>query len=87
MEQSPPVEFGRKLFLLRTGLGHTQKQLAAVAGLRQATLSMIENGHNSPKHQTLVCLAQAFGMADLGEFFAALEEAAQRARATYSKPH
>jgi HTH-type transcriptional regulator / antitoxin HipB len=40
----------------------TQKQLASIAGLRQASISAIENGSPNTKLQTLLAVLSALGL-------------------------
>ncbi len=52
---------GKKITALRTQMGYTQKQLARLANITEASLSRYENGLREPKIQTLVKLARVLG--------------------------
>jgi DNA-binding XRE family transcriptional regulator len=52
---------GRRISQLREAAGMKQGELAATAGIGRVTLVRIENGEQSPRYETLVALARAFG--------------------------
>ncbi len=52
---------GKKITQLRTEMGYTQKQLAKLASITEASLSRYENGLREPKINTLVKLAKVLG--------------------------
>lgn len=52
---------GKKITQLRTEMGYTQKQLAKLANITEASLSRYENGLREPKINTLVKLAKVLG--------------------------
>ena len=51
------MEIGKKIKKYREKVGVTQEALAEKAGVRVATISRIENGHNEPYTITLKALA------------------------------
>ncbi|MFH0881667.1 MAG: helix-turn-helix transcriptional regulator [bacterium] len=55
-------QLGRNLRALRIRAGLTQKQLADLARLDRATISLIENGRESPRAHTVVTLAEVLGV-------------------------
>lgn len=54
-----PKQVGEALRRYRTLAGLSQTQLAAKAGLRQATISQIEGGHGATKVETLCAVLAA----------------------------
>jgi DNA-binding XRE family transcriptional regulator len=52
---------GSRIRQLREAARMTQGELAATAGIGRVTLVRIENGEQSPRYETLVALARAFG--------------------------
>jgi len=56
------VRLGQNLQAARKRAGLTQKQLADLAKLDRATISLIENGHESPRAHTVITLAQVLGV-------------------------
>lgn len=56
---TPAVEVGRRLREIRSGRGLSIRDLARSSGLNVNTLSMIENGKNSPSLETLQQLSLA----------------------------
>ena len=50
---------GRRLRGLREEASLTQEALAAAAGIGRVTLSRLENGEQSPRHETLLFIARA----------------------------
>ena len=57
-----PKQLGDALRRHRTHLGLSQSQAAAKAGLRQATISQIENGHDATKIETICVLLAALDL-------------------------
>ena len=57
-----PKQLGEALRRYRTLAGLNQSQLAAKAGLRQATISQIESGHGATKVETLCTLLAALDL-------------------------
>lgn len=65
----PPADhFPARLRQLREAAGLTQAQLAAAAGVRQATVSDLENGKQTPTVSTLSDLAEALDVEFLALF-------------------
>lgn len=54
--------FGNRVKYLRGQLAWTQGDLAAVSGVSDAQISVIENGHQSPQLHTLKAIALALGI-------------------------
>ena len=52
---------GSRIRRLREAAGKTQEELAGAAGIGRVTLVRIERGEQSPRYETLVALAGAFG--------------------------
>ena len=48
-----------RLRALRSGHGVTQQELAAESGISRVSIARIESGHQLPRYQTLVALAEA----------------------------
>lgn len=57
-----PGQFGEALRRYRLSRGWTQTQLAQQAGLRQATISQIENGHGATRIDTLCAVLAALDL-------------------------
>lgn len=57
-----PKQLGDALRRHRTHIGLSQSQVAAKAGLRQATISQIENGHDATKVETICALLAALDL-------------------------
>lgn len=57
-----PKQLGDALRRHRTHIGLSQSQVAAKAGLRQATISQIENGHDATKIETICVLLAALDL-------------------------
>lgn len=55
------MEIGEKLREMRLARKMTQMELSGLSGIKQATISAIENGHNEPTTPTLKMLAAAMG--------------------------
>lgn len=70
-----PFDVGARLFALRQERGRSQRELARLAGVTNANLSMIEQGRVSPSINTLEKILLALGLT-LPEFFAGSDAAA-----------
>lgn len=57
-----PGQFGEALRRARLSRGWSQTQLAQQAGLRQATISQIENGHGATRIDTLCAVLAALDL-------------------------
>lgn len=57
-----PGQFGEALRRTRLSRGWSQTQLAQQAGLRQATISQIENGHGATRIDTLCAVLAALDL-------------------------
>ena len=55
------MDIGENLRLMRNMLKMTQSELSQKTGIKQPTISAIENGINKPALETLVLLSQALG--------------------------
>lgn len=62
------MTIGQKVHYIRKQRGMTQTELSEKAGIKQATISAIENGRNQPTTPTLELLAKALEC-PLSEFF------------------
>lgn len=71
-----PAAFGYTVKVLRGRKGLTQERLAARGGLRQALVSDVEQGRQSPSLRTLQGLAHGLGL-PLSEVIAEVEANAQ----------
>lgn len=56
------LAFGNRVKYLREKLAWTQGDLAAISGVSEAQISVIENGHQSPRLHTLKSIALALGI-------------------------
>lgn len=54
--------FGRNLRTARKRMGYTQQDLSKLAGIDRATISLIENGRESPRANTVVRLAEVLSV-------------------------
>ncbi len=68
------MEIGTRLKNVREARGLSQRELAAMAGLTNGTISLIEQNKTSPSVSSLKSLLDAIPMS-LSEFFAEVEEA------------
>ncbi|MGD9735211.1 MAG: helix-turn-helix domain-containing protein [Solirubrobacterales bacterium] len=59
---------GAKLRAARKKHGHSQEQVAALAGIHRTEVGLIERGQRMPRYDTLLKLAGAIGV-EPGEFF------------------
>lgn len=66
------LTIGARIYDLRTERGWTQRQLADLAGLTDAALCRYERGTQSPRWDSVVLLARAFGMT-VSEFTVGVE--------------
>jgi HTH-type transcriptional regulator/antitoxin HipB len=57
-----PKQLGDAIRRHRTHTGLSQSQVAAKAGVRQATVSQIENGHGATKIETICALLAALDL-------------------------
>lgn len=55
-------QIGHKLLMLRTDLRMTQEAVAAAIGMAPATISQYENGAMVPNAESIVKLAEFFGV-------------------------
>lgn len=74
-DTAPPFDVGARLLALRQERGRSQRELARMAGVTNANLSMIEQGRVSPSITTLEKILYALGLS-LPEFFAGSDPAA-----------
>lgn len=84
------MDIGENLRLRRTQLKMTQVDLARKTGLKQPTISAIENGVNKPAFETIVLLSDALGctVSDIigqNEPVKMQEPATQRLQVIYSQ--
>lgn len=76
-----PKQIGEAIRRRREQAGHSQLELGRMAGLRQATISQIENGNQATRVETLCLTLSALGLefvitdrsqgsqGDLGDWF------------------
>ncbi|HUV93176.1 MAG TPA: helix-turn-helix transcriptional regulator [Anaerolineales bacterium] len=55
-------EIARRIKLVRTWAGYSQRQLAKKIGVHQTTIAQIEVGNNFPSMDTLLKLAEVLGV-------------------------
>lgn len=60
--EPPRVLFGRRVRELRESAGMRQHEVAARAGVSNAYLSGVENGHRNPTLDVIAALAHALGV-------------------------
>jgi transcriptional regulator with XRE-family HTH domain len=60
--EGPKLKLGLNVYRLRSERGWTQEELASRAGMRQPRIAEIERGDGNPKFETLIRLANAFGI-------------------------
>lgn len=69
----PRTEMGRLVRARRTEMGWSQRDLAQRIGIRQATLSEIEQGKKRPDYTTQEVLAKQLNLNPIAAFLAWLE--------------
>ena len=57
-----PEQIGNAIRRARKKLGMNQAELGKKSGLRQATISLIENGNSATKLETLLAVLAALGL-------------------------
>lgn len=57
-----PIQIGAQIRLYRRKAGLSQAELASTVGLRQATISQIENGNPATRLDTLLSLLAVLGL-------------------------
>lgn len=55
------MDIGESVRIRRTGLKITQKELSDKTGIKQPTISAIENGVNKPAIETIILISDALG--------------------------
>ena len=60
--EEPKLQLGLNVYHHRSERGWTQVELASRAGMRQPRIAEIERGDGNPKFETLIRLANAFGV-------------------------
>lgn len=60
--EGPKLKLGLNVYRLRSERDWTQAELAARAGMSQPRIAEIERGDGNPKFETLIRLANAFGV-------------------------
>lgn len=59
--------FGPSILAARTEAGLTQKQVGALAGVTQMTVSHVERGRDRPRLDTAIALCEALKLPSLDE--------------------